>query len=60
MAGCAFPLSLSLSFGLGIAGSGLTVRSEALLSVLALVTELNREGSSLVIVSLPSWVSRWQ
>jgi hypothetical protein len=53
--GWAFPLSLSLSLGLGIAGSGLTVKSEAVLSVLALVTELNREDSSLVIVGLPSW-----
>lgn len=47
--------ALSLSAGalsLGKAGSGLTVMSEAVLSVLALVTELNREfGSSLVIIT---------
>lgn len=55
MVGWAFPLSLSLSLVLGIAGRGLTVKSEAVLSVLALVTELNREDSSLVIVRLPSW-----
>lgn len=45
---------LLLFLPLDMAGSDLTVISEALLSLLALVTEPNREGSSLVIVTLPS------
>lgn len=44
----------SLALPLDMAGRDLTVMSEALLSLLLLVTELNREGSSLVIVTLPS------
>lgn len=52
-------LERSLPLALGTAGSGLTVMSGKLLSLLALVTERNRRGgSSLVIVALPSRYQR--
>lgn len=48
-------LERSLPLALGRPGSsGFTVMSEGLLSLLALVTKLNRAVSSLVIVALPS------
>ena len=47
-------LYLSSPLALGMAGKDLTVVEDLLLSLLALVTALDRAGTLLVIIALPS------